>query len=199
MQKGKQKWLPLYYCTNLCFIKHKYYLLKSSLVWIIHTFPEKQCRVKFLLLVLNYLPQTLSDTPLFWDPWFLWHTWEVRNVQSISLTSELWDMENNEHTCLSASPDAFVRDSPQSDRPLICPFMAFLFLIPLLFTLKAKSFTVFYFCLRKHFYSFGTKCFSSAHFNVSFQWPCCQLKPCCWWWSIAEISTSKKKPFSILS
>lgn len=105
---------------------------------------------------------------------------EVRNMQSTPLTSEMKVMESNEHTRLSTSPDAFV--SSQSDRPLICPFMAVLFLIPLLFTLRAKSFTVFHFCLRKHFYSFGTKCFLSPYFNVSCQWPCCRQKPwCCWW------------------
>lgn len=112
---------------------------------------------------------------------------EVRNVQSTLLTSEMQTTENNEHRCLSASLDASLRHSPQSDGPSICPFMAFLFLIPLLFTLKAKSFTVFHFCLRNHFYSFGTKRFSSAHFNASFQWPCCQLKPWCCWWNMGEI------------
>lgn len=66
---------------------------------------------------------------------------EVRKVQNILLTSELRVMENSEHTCFSASLGASVRDRLQSNRPLICPFMAFLFLIPLLFTWRAKSFS----------------------------------------------------------
>lgn len=95
---------------------------------------------------------------------------EVRKVQNISLTSKTKVMENEEHTCFSASLGASVRDSLLPDGPFIYPFMAVLFLIPLLFTLRAKSFTIFHFCFRKHFYSFGTKSFSSVHFNVSFQW-----------------------------
>lgn len=93
-----------------------------------------------------------------WNP-FLKSDGEVKDIQNTLHISEMKVMENSQQRCFIASLDASIRDRLQSDRPSISPFMAFLFLIPLLCTLRAKSFTFSIFAWENIFTALGPNLF----------------------------------------
>ena len=102
----------------------------------------------------------LSDHPSFWYPVIpSTSLMEKLGMFRTLRISETKVMENSQQRCFTASLDASIRDRLQSDRPSISPFMAFLFLIPLLCTLRAKSFIFSTFAWENIFIALGPNLF----------------------------------------